>query len=49
MTFYDFLYCLKSDILTFSEGIIILQKSLFSNAFRKGMKTFQAIKITMTF
>ena len=33
----DFLYCLSSDILSFSEGITIPQKSLFLHTFSKDL------------
>ena len=53
--FPDFWFCLKSNILMYSEGPTALQKSLFLHTFlyesslffSKRMKTIQAIKITV--
>ena len=54
----DFWYWLNSNILVSSEGIITLQKFLFSHTFlcdsslfffSKGMKTIQTIKIAIIF
>ena len=53
----DFWYLLNSNILVSSEGIIALQKCLFSHTFlcdsryffSRGMETIQTIKITIIF
>ena len=54
----DFIYCLNSNILSFSEDISISQEFLFLHSFfvrfkfvfrSKEMKTIETIKITMMF